>query len=616
MLSVIVPVYNVEKYINKCVDSILNQKYKDLEVILVDDGSKDRCPQILDEYEKKDSRVRVIHKENGGLSDARNKGIEAAGGEYITFVDSDDYIDENMYKYMMQMFEEGADMVVCPFAKVEENDDSKYCDASGEGRFLSHQEVMKKMFSPQEYAVFIVAWNKVYKRSLWGELRFPVGRIHEDEFTSYIPLCKSKRTGYLFDAYYFYRQRNGSIMSIFKEKACLDNVNALEEKINYFKNMDRQAYSMCLSRSLETMIYYYDKAISNNAGDTATQIRNIFLRAWDDALKNDSLNLSRERKMYFKCFAKSFQTMKKVMPFYWKWEGFSRKVAGKSAGIKRAVIGRVGVYYKSNPKVASIEDTINKIINDHVSVSRFGDGEFKWMAQIPNVTFQENSPVMAKRLQEISVSDNDNHIVCVTDVFGSLKKYNKQARHFWYDFMGEYRKLWISYLKPGKQYYNTNMTRPYMDYIDKTPCKERFELLKKIWEKRDIILIEGEKSRLGIGNDLFDNAKSVKRILAPALNAFARYDEILDAALAQDKDALFIIALGPTATILAYDLSTKGRQAIDAGHVDIEYEWFLQGATQKVTIKNKYVNEVDAGKGVGELADEEYQSQIIMKIIR
>jgi len=155
------------------------------------------------------------------------------------------------------------------------------------------------------------------------------------------------------------------------------------------------------------------------------------------------------------------------------------------------------------------------------------------------------------------------------------------------------------------------MTRPYMDYADKTPCARRFELLKEIWKDRDVILIEGDKSRLGIGNDLFDGAKSVKRILAPARDAFGKYDEIIEAACKQDKEALYLIALGPTATILAYDLHKTGRQAVDVGHVDVEYEWFLMGATKKVALKNKYVNEVDAGVSATECNDEIYKSQII-----
>lgn len=267
-----------------------------------------------------------------------------------------------------------------------------------------------------------------------------------------------------------------------------------------------------------------------------------------------------------------------------------------------------------SPQVMSIDDTYDKIINDHVSVSRFGDGEFKWMANIKQNSFQDESELMRKRLIEISKSDEDNHIVCLSDSFGSLKKYNSYARDFWGCFMGMYRKKWVEYLKPGKIYYNTNMTRPYMDYVDKSVCAKRFARLKQIWADKKICIIEGEKSRLGVGNDLFEGASQIHRILAPATNAFSKYDEILKSATNLNKDTLILIALGPTATILAYDLAKMGYQAIDIGHVDVEYEWFLMGATSKVPIENKYVNESLEGRNIGQLNDEKYLSQIICAI--
>lgn len=266
------------------------------------------------------------------------------------------------------------------------------------------------------------------------------------------------------------------------------------------------------------------------------------------------------------------------------------------------------------PKICSIEETYEKILQDQVSVSRFGDGEFKWMAQLPQFTFQTPSPLMRQRLLEISKSDLPNHIVCLSDTFGDLKQYNSYGRKFWGEFMGKYRKKWMSYLLPGKTYYNTNMTRPYMDYADKTPCANRFTMLKKIWEAREVVLVEGEKSRLGIGNDLFASAKSVRRILAPATNAFDVYEEIYQSCLQLPKEVLVLIALGPTATILAYDLAKVGYQALDIGHVDVEYEWFRMGALEKVPLANKYVNESLEGREVGELKDLTYQNQIIAKI--
>ena len=166
-----------------------------------------------------------------------------------------------------------------------------------------------------------------------------------------------------------------------------------------------------------------------------------------------------------------------------------------------------------------------------------------------------------------------------------------------------------------KEYYDALVTRLYVDHKDKSKAEERFKKLKKLWTNRDILIVEGEQSRLGVGNDLFNNVRSIERIICPSKNAFSQYDKILDLVRKQDKSKLILIALGPTATVLAYDLSNYGYQAIDIGHIDIEYEWFLQKATEKRPVKNKYIGEVDGGTNVDEIKDIKYESEIITKIV-
>ena len=151
-----------------------------------------------------------------------------------------------------------------------------------------------------------------------------------------------------------------------------------------------------------------------------------------------------------------------------------------------------------------------------------------------------------------------------------------------------------------------------MDYVDKSNCKNKIENIKRIWEKRDILIVEGEKTKLGVGNDLFQNAKTINRIIAPSKNAFDVYERILEEAYSNGKDKLILISLGPTATILASDLSKKGYQGIDIGHIDIEYEWFLSNANDKVPVKGKYVNEA---KSKGDLSDEDIEDEEYKKSI-
>jgi len=268
---------------------------------------------------------------------------------------------------------------------------------------------------------------------------------------------------------------------------------------------------------------------------------------------------------------------------------------------------------KISPKIVSIDETINKIIKDKCSVSRFGDGEILLTNQ-NSIGFQKGNPLLSKQLIKVIQSNNNKHLVCISDVFGGLERYNRRARRFWRAHFYLFGSLWDKYLLKEKVYYNTFMTRPYMDFKSKAESMHWFKHLKEIWNDRNIVFIEGEKSRLGVGNDLFDNARSIKRILCPPTNAFDKYDQILNYALKLDKEVLILIALGPTATVLAYDLFLNGYQAVDIGHVDIEYEWCIMNASHKVAIPYKFVNEQPGGDNVAVVCEQDYFNQIICKI--
>jgi len=269
--------------------------------------------------------------------------------------------------------------------------------------------------------------------------------------------------------------------------------------------------------------------------------------------------------------------------------------------------------HKIVPVVASIDETIQRIVDDHCSISRFGDGEILLTDPHKEIGFQKGDALLAERLKEVITSANSQHLICISDAFCNLERYNSKARRFWRTHFFLYDAWWSKLLTPGRKYYNTFVTRPYMDFESKEACERWFCSMKQIWNERDIVFIEGEKSRLGIGNDLFDNAKSIRRILCPPRDAFDRYQDILNEALRLEKEVLFLIALGPTATVLAYDLYKLGYQAIDAGHVDVEYEWWRMGAKRKVKLARKYVNETANGQLVAD-AGEEYERQIIAKI--
>ena len=270
--------------------------------------------------------------------------------------------------------------------------------------------------------------------------------------------------------------------------------------------------------------------------------------------------------------------------------------------------------YYGEPKIAGLYETVDKIVKDRCSVARYGDGEYNIVFG-NKIDFQNTNNVLAEKMANILKTEDEKFLVCLNDDFHANKKIVPKSNNFWKSFMRENRAKIMKLLVPGKTYYNAGISRFYNKYIDKSWCEDYVLHLKKIWENRKLVIIEGEKSRLGVGNDLFDGASEIKRILCPAENAFAVYNETIEYADKNvDRDALILIALGPTATAMAYDLYKVGFQAIDIGHVDIEYEWMKMGVTEKVTVKGKYTNETNDGKQVCEIHSEKYDNEIMARI--
>lgn len=228
---------------------------------------------------------------------------------------------------------------------------------------------------------------------------------------------------------------------------------------------------------------------------------------------------------------------------------------------------------------------------DGYSIARYGDGELRIISNTPSDFYQKNDKKLASRLSDIALSSGEKAIICFPKPLSTLKGLNLNARLFWISNSFWNRKEWRKIIDLNKEYGNTQITRPYIDYCSKDGARERYDNLKRAWDGKKICIIEGEETHLGEGNDLFKNAKTIKRIIAPAKNAYDDFENILKKALSVDKDYLFLIALGPTATVLSYELAKKDRVAFDVGHVDIEYEWLRRGAKKKVAITGKFVNE-------------------------
>lgn len=280
-----------------------------------------------------------------------------------------------------------------------------------------------------------------------------------------------------------------------------------------------------------------------------------------------------------------------------------------------------GVYFFNNyvrihkriPNVLSIDATIDKIQKERLSVVRFGDGEMTFIDG-GSLAFQAKDAKLASRLADVLRSREDGLLVCVPAYWGKLQGITSQAFWFTIHHLFRYGHIWEQLLSSDQVYGNAAITRFYLGSTDKSRCGEQFKSLFSIWEGADVVLIEGVKSRLGVGNDMFDNTASMQRVLCPAENAFEKYDAIKDEALKIDKNKLILVSLGPAAKPLVYDLFMAGYRVIDIGHIDMEYEMFLRNEPTLVKVPYKYFNEIGE-RNPDECRDPKYIGQIIATIV-
>ena len=270
-----------------------------------------------------------------------------------------------------------------------------------------------------------------------------------------------------------------------------------------------------------------------------------------------------------------------------------------------------------SPKILSAAHLLKKIIRDHSSLCRFGDGEFEMIRKKERPWFQKADSVLSRRLKEVLASKDDMINIAISQNFTGLERYKERSADGIREYMfGETRKSILGMIDESRVYYNAYVTRPYIIYKDKKNADEIFPLFKKIWKGRDVLIVEGEFSRIGIGNDLLEDACSVSRVLCPSKNAWNKYKEIFDTVLkTAPKESLICISLGPCATVLAYDLAKEGYQALDIGQLDNEYEWYIRHVETRVEIPGKMVAEISSKQTLEIVKETEYFDQIIARII-
>lgn len=282
--------------------------------------------------------------------------------------------------------------------------------------------------------------------------------------------------------------------------------------------------------------------------------------------------------------------------------------------------------YRCNNKnhrlnILSSEDTIERVLASNCSVTRFGEGEFELILHSDmDLGFQKRNPQLAKRLTQVLSNRNEQLMICIPYALNDIKGRTEHSRKFWFywgrnkeqhhNIVSLIRKLQDNSYIFG----DTQITRPYIAYSSPEHGAKMFPLLKQLWNDKDILFVEGAQTRLGVGNDLFDNARSIRRVLCHTTNAFDHYDEIVEAVKHVYQGELILLALGPTATVLASDFADMGMRAIDLGHLDIEYEWYLSGATEHTQVSGKFTNEADGGHDVSDCEDAEYAKQIVWRV--
>ena len=261
------------------------------------------------------------------------------------------------------------------------------------------------------------------------------------------------------------------------------------------------------------------------------------------------------------------------------------------------------------PRVLSSLETLEKIKAEKLSIIRFGDGELSLISGI-DLGFQKFDSELAKKMREVILSRHPKLLIGIPGIFGHLEHFANIG--FWFEIhhLFRYSKLWRELTRPDQIYGDAFITRPYLSYKDKSEAKEIYQQIKRLWENQDVVLIEGEKSRLGMGNDLFSNTRSLKRILGPAENAFIKADAIISKVSELPKDYLVLLSLGPAAKVIGYELVLKGYRVLDIGHLDMEYEMFLRQSEQLVPVKYKYFNEINH-RNPEDCNDETYKSEVI-----
>lgn len=621
-LSIIIPVYNSERFLEQCLRSVFDQDLaaSEYEVIVINDGSKDRSKEIILDFQSKHPNLVFIDQENQGVSTARNVGLDIAKGEYITFVDSDDEIEMNSLRSIFRELSANQLDILYPMIDTYSEEGEKISSISFDGKYgIVNKGII------QERRTFT---STFYHKNLLLKNRFNTNiQFGEDTVFNAKAQAFANRVCFVEIPYYKYTVRANSLSKQGGSEAVFRGILKAIEELRDFQ--------MINFKDSEEAKMYFDKVYGIFV---IIVIEVHVMLGWNRKNYAQLESLLRQKKLQYilrDCSSKYpflGQSFEGFMAFqnylYFKTLVYQRLIKKNITNVRMMskIFNDIGYLLKnfgakhffSPPNVMLIDETIKHILKHKSSVSRFGDGELMIILG-HGIGFQKADQSLQVRLIEILKNDSINNlIVTVPDIFTNekLALRTEENQNFWRTHLSRHRKDWYKYMDRKKNYFNTAISRFYYPIKDKSKSLQYAALLKKIWEGQHVLVIEGEFSRLGVGNDLFENASSLQRILCPAKNAFDLYNEILQDTEKHAIGKLVLIALGPTATVLAADLAKKGFWAIDIGHVDMEYMWLQQKSKGRTPIKGRMLNEVEDQQDRGLDPDEErnYLNSIITKI--
>lgn len=693
-ISVIVPVYNAEAYLKQCLDSIVQQTYENLEIILINDGATDASAAICQDYKRQDDRIKVYHKQNGGVASSRNRALEAVTGDYILFVDCDDWLELDHIQSLYDLLKKHqADVAIGNFTQFMED----------EGNFLIHVDsdhYFEQVYTPFEWfkhqydpqlnlsQCFTVPWAKLYKAELFKDIVYPTDKKVEDDYTTYKVYLEADKIVYMNRAIYLHRKRDTSVTrqvsladvfpltSIEERLMVLHLVGAPQELLDNevaaykwrlglheqetLKFGQMEAYQQVVVKKaiMGKQEGFKGKSVYRAFTMTQTQdmeqIRDLIqslpevafhIGAWTalgpeltklasysnvhlhPAMTQDQLfEQVKQMDLYLDINLGAeagggmdlVEDSEKPLLAFYKTQHGNRGQYLFSSERPKEMTEAIRNFLKEGklpeaphlPEVLSIDESLDYISTHGASVIRFGDGEINLMAG-HSIAYQNYDPKLAQELRDlVARSSTEKLLVCLPDAFGDRFVFTWWAEDFWKKHLDHYDAFYRE-LAPAPWYGSTFISRPYIDFADKSKAKDQFDKLKSLWKDRDILIVEGATSRSGVGNDLFEQARSIKRIVCSSHNAYLRVEEIEAEICQQADNRLILIMLGPTAKVLAASLSDKGYQALDIGHIDSEYEWLQMGAETKVKLAHKHTAEYNFDQDIEYLEDEAYSRQIV-----